>query len=118
VGSDRLIGSLLYRFPLWEIGDLIRLEGHLGTHAANVYANVGDQFSPVVHFGNEGVEGPNRPLRPSASAGLRFVVPFRNRTTVDLALGVSPDGWSAVRFSFIRPLQSLRPSHHTSDPIR
>ncbi len=118
VGSDRLLGSLLYRFPLWEMGDLVRLEGHLGTHAATVYANVGDQFTAAVQFGDERADGPDRPLRPAASAGLRIVVPFRDRTTVDLALGVSPDGWSAVRFTFTRPLQSIRSAHHTSDPIR
>jgi hypothetical protein len=31
---------------------------------------------------------------------------------------VNPDGWSAVRFTFVRSLQSVRPAHHTSDPIR
>lgn len=118
VGSDRLLGSLLYRFPLWEMGDLVRLEGHLGTHVANVYANLGDQFTPTVQFGEDRSDGPDRPLRPAASAGLRVVVPFRERATVDLALGLSPDGWSAVRFTFVRPLQSVRSAHHTSDPIR
>lgn len=118
VGADRLLGTLLYRFPLFQIAEISLLEGHVGTHLAAVYSSLGDQFSPSIRFDDKQNGRASRPLRPSASVGLRFLVPFRERSFVDLAVGVSPEGISAARVRFTRPLQSLRRPHHTADPIR
>lgn len=118
VGSDRLLGSLLYYIPLLQIAGDAVLEGHVGPHLAAVYQDLGDQFSPSIRFDEASPEEEARSLRPSASVGLRFAVPFRNRATVDLAVGISPEGISAARVSFSRSLQSLHSTHHTADPIR
>lgn len=116
LGNDRLLGSLLYRFPLYQIGQLGAVEGHLGAHLANVYTDLGTEFTSAIRFDDRAAD--NSPLRPSASVGLRLAMPFRHRSSAELALGVSPDGVSAVRVSFTRRLQALRFPHHTADPLR
>ncbi|PSQ97262.1 MAG: hypothetical protein BRD55_02975 [Bacteroidetes bacterium SW_9_63_38] len=117
VGPDRLLGSLLYRFPLWSPARLPVIEGHLGGHLANVYRDLPTEFSPTVSSA-ETVSAVDPPLRPSASAGLRIAVPFRPRLTLDLAIGGSPDGVTATTVSFSRRLQSVRRPHHSADPVR
>lgn len=113
VGMHRMLGSVLYRFPLTHILGLSVVEGHFGVHLANVYDDLGAQFSPTVSFAEDPSYENGRPFLPTASAGLRFVAPARDRVTLELALGVSPSGVSGVRFSFLRSLQALRPPHHT-----
>ena len=120
VGRDRLLASALYRFPLLHYDNLVTVGGHAGVHLAGMYNHLGDQFAADVSFTNDSFEddvamndGP-RPLLPSASVGLRFAMPRRDHVLFELALGISPEGVSAVRFSFARALQALRPSHHTS----
>jgi len=117
VGPDRLLGSLLYRFPLWGVGSATMVEGHVGGHLAGVYDDLGDQFAATVSRAKR-PSGPDVPLRPSGSVGLRLSVPFRPRATVDLAVGVSPEGVSATRVSFSHRLQSVRAPHHRADPVR
>jgi hypothetical protein len=117
VGMHRLLGSVLYRFPLTRILGLSVVEGHFGVHLANVYDDLGTQFSPTISFEEDPPYEETRPFRPAASAGLRFVAPARDRVTLELALGVSPSGVSGVRFSFLRSLQALRPPHHTLDHL-
>lgn len=117
VAPDRLLGSLLYRFPLWSPSGLPLFEGHLGGHLANVYQDLGTQFSPTISR-DETVSTSDPPLRPSASAGLRVDVPFRPRGTLDLAVGLSPTGVTATKVTFTRRLQAVRPPHHTADPVR
>lgn len=117
VGPDRLVGSLLYRFPLYRLEQVALLEGHLGVHLGSVYQDVGDQFRPAVRF--DEVEEPGAPpLRPAASIGVRAAMPFRHRSTIDLAVGVSPDGVSAAQITVVRRLQALRFPHHAADPVR
>lgn len=119
VDSDRLIGSVLYRFPLFRYEKLAAVEGHLGGHLASVYGNLSDQFTTSVSFEeNPRLNSSDRPLRPAASAGIRFAVPLRPHVSLDLAVGMSPEGATAVRLSFVRSLQSLRFPHHTSDNLR
>ncbi len=119
VDSDRLMASTLYRFPLIHLKNVAGIEGHLGVHVASVYDNVGEQFSTTVSFKDNTLRNePTRPLRPSASAGLRFTVPFRKRATLDLSVGVTPEGVRAVRFSLVRSLQAVRFPHHSSDNVR
>ncbi len=116
---DRLMVSTLYRFPLIHHENLATIEGHLGVHLASVYESFADQFSGRVSFGEPpSLDKSARPLRPSASAGIRVVVPSRPHVRLDLALGISPEGLTAVRFSFERPLQALRSSHHSPSPLR
>jgi hypothetical protein len=115
VGRDRVVGGLLYRFPLWTLGRVATLEGHLGGHLAATYRRLDDQFGFRVQFDDASEEGPGVPLRPSASVGLRVAVPSRPHAHLDLALGLSPEGLSAARLSLIRPLQALRPLHHAID---
>jgi carbohydrate-selective porin OprB len=80
---------------------------------------VGEQFTTTVSFEESAFNNDRtRPLRPSASAGLRFSVPFRNRATLDLSVGVSPEGVTAVRFSLVRSLQAVRFPHHSSNNPR
>ena len=114
VDRDRLIGHLLYRFPLWSVGEVLALEGHAGAHLAGVYRDLGEQFTTEIQFDEPDPTDPTRPLRPSASLGLRLSAPIRPHASVDLALGLSPDGLSAVTFSIRRSLQALRPPHHAT----
>jgi len=119
VDSDRLMASTLYRFPLIHLKNVAGVEGHLGVHVASVYNDVGEQFTTTVSFEESAFNNDRtRPLRPSASAGLRFSVPFRNRATLDLSVGVSPEGVTAVRFSLVRSLQAVRFPHHSSNNPR
>ncbi|PQJ33729.1 hypothetical protein BSZ35_03135 [Salinibacter sp. 10B] len=113
IGKHRLLGSALYRFPLKHILGFAAIEGHLGVHLANVYDDLDAQFSPSVSFEEDPPYEDARPLRPAASAGLRFLAPARERVTLEVALGVTPSGVSGVRFSFLQSLQALRPPHHT-----
>lgn len=117
VGMHRLLSSALYRFPLKHILGLAAIEGHLGVHLANVYDNLGSQFTSSVSFEEDPPHEDARPFRPTASAGLRFFAPARDRVTLEVAVGVSPSGISGVRFSFLRSLQALRPPHHTLDHL-
>jgi hypothetical protein len=119
VDRDRLLTSVLYRFPLVHYENLAIVEGHVGAHLAGAYDRFGDQFSPSISFEEDVVfGGASRPLRPSASAGLRFAMPRRPHAAVELALGVSPEGLAAVRFAFERSLRSLRPVLHRSATLR
>jgi len=117
VAPDRLLASVLYRFPLLHYENLLTLEGHVGGHLAGSYDDVGNQFSTTLSFENP--PSPNestRPLRPSVSTGLRIAMP--RRQDLELAVGISPAGISAVRFSLVRTLQALRPPHHSSENVR
>ncbi len=117
--ADRLLAGTLYRFPLTSFMTLVTLEGHVGGHLAGAYANLRDQFTTRVSFDeNVSVDDQTTPLRPAASAGLRLVTKVHNRSSIDLAVGVSPEGITAVRFSFERSLQTLRPPHHSSHSVR
>lgn len=119
VGSDRLLASTLYRFPLLHYEKLATIEGHVGVHLAGSYDDLDDQFEATVSFEDDPVRsGSTRPLRPSASAGLRFAMPRRDHAAIELAVGVSPEGASVVRLSFTRSLLTLRPSHHRSVNLR
>ena len=119
VGRDRLFASALYRFPLLHYDDLASIGGHVGAHLAGVYNRLGDQFAADVSFEKDvHVNSGKRPLRPSASVGLRFAMPRRDHVSLELAVGIRPEGVSAVRFSFARALQALRPPHHTSANLR
>lgn len=119
VGPDRLLASTLYRFPLLHYDRLATLGGHVGVHLAGIYDGLGDQFAADVSFEDDvTLSSGARPLRPSASVGLRFAMPRRDHMSLELAVGVSPEGVSAVRFSFTRALQALRPPHHTSNTLR
>lgn len=113
VDSDRLIGSALYRFPLFEVFGVIDLNGHLGAHVANVYDDVFSDASLDVTFDETlNVDAPSVPLRPSGSVGLHVGLPFRETPSMDLALGLSPEGVTAVRFTFRKSLHTLRRAHH------
>lgn len=114
VGSESLVSSLVYRFPLVQISDLFVLEGHAGVHAATVYDDLADQFTLDVSFDETlDAERDAVPLRPAASTGVRLGPIFRDETYVDVAVGVSPEGVSGVRLSLVRSLTSVRPPHHT-----
>jgi hypothetical protein len=117
VDRDRVLGSLLYRFPIWTFGTVATIEGHVGGHLANVYRDVGNQFRPRIRVDDAATSDRGRPLRPTASVGLRLDVPIRPVSAVDLALGIGPDGVSAARVSVSRPLRALRPPHHVSDNL-
>jgi hypothetical protein len=118
VGPDRLITTLLYRFPILHVEDLVSIEGHVGGHLASTYDNVFQDFATTVSFDDDQTLGKTtQPLRPAASAGLRFAIPSRPHATLELGVGVSPEGTSAARISVVRPLLSLRPPHHTSQPV-
>ena len=111
-GADRLIGSILYRFPLVRLRDLFGLDGHLGVHAASVYNDLGEQFALDVSFDETVAADGSVPLRPAASVGVRLDPLFRDETYFDLALGLSPEGVTGVRLQFTRTLDSVRPPHH------
>jgi len=114
--NDRLTGALRYEFPLYEFGNLFVVEGHAGVHAGSVYRNVFDQFEASVSFDEnlsfESSTPPSVPLRPAVSTGIRAGPLFRDQAFVQLALGVSPEGVSGVRVTFVQPLTPLRQPHH------
>lgn len=113
VDSDRLIGSVLYRFPIVQPLSVLRIDGHLGVHAASVYDDIFSDAALDLTF-EESLD-PERtsvPLRPAASVGLHLGLSFRETPSLDLALGLSPEGVSAVRFTLNQDLQALRPAHH------
>lgn len=117
VDSDRLIGSVLYRFPIVQPRNVLRIDGHLGVHAASVYDDVFSDAALDLAF-EESLD-PGRtsvPLRPAASVGLHLGLSFRETPSLDLALGLSPEGISAVRFTLNQDLQALRPAHHQLRP--
>jgi len=111
--SDRLLGRLLYRFPLAKLLNAIRVGGHLGVHAANVYDDVFSDAALDLSFDETltPVKG-SVPLRPAASVGVHLGLLFRQTPSLDLALGVSPEGVTGVRFALTHDLQALRPPHH------
>jgi len=117
VDRDRLLGQLLYRFPLWSLGEVVALEGHAGGHLAGIYRDVSDQFTTAIQFDAPDPTDPERPLRPSISLGLRLSAPIRPHASMDLAVGLSPEGFSAATFSFRQSLQALRAPHHTTDVL-
>ncbi|MFO8098529.1 MAG: hypothetical protein R6T83_02770 [Salinibacter sp.] len=115
VGNDRLMAQARYQFPLVDASPFITLDGHVGVHAAAVYDHLPSQFAPVVSFERTlSPDASTYPVRPSASVGLTFRVPVRPRTTVDVALGASPEGLAATRLTIQRPLHRFRPPHHSS----
>jgi hypothetical protein len=119
VGRDRLTASAYYRFPLSDASPVFDLDGHLGLHAAGIYDDLPSQFHPALDFDPSfSSTASTYPLRPSASIGLQVRMPMRPRTTVDVALGISPEGLSAARLTVNRPLHFLRPPHHTSRSLR
>jgi hypothetical protein len=114
VGADLVSLRALYRFPLVQFRDLLTVEGHLGVHAASVYDDLGEQFAFDLSFDERIGASSTVPLRPAASTGLRLGPLFRDETYVDVALGLSPEGVTGVRFTFVQSLRSLRPAHHRS----
>lgn len=113
VDSDRLIGSVLYRFPITQPFGLVQVGGHLGAHAASVYDDVFSDATLDVTFEESPNLSPSSvPLRPAASLGLHLGLSFRQTPSLDLALGVSPEGVTGVRFSLTQDLQTLRRPHH------
>lgn len=113
VDSDRLMGSLLYRFPVAQPLGVMRMGGHLGLHAASVYEDVFSDFAFDLTFNDS--MAPARasvPLRPAASVGLHLGLAFRQTPSLDLALGVSPEGVTGVRFQLVQNIQALRAPHH------
>ncbi len=113
VDSDRLIGSVLYRFPLAQPFSILHLGGHLGVHAANVYDDIFSAATLDLTF-EESLD-PDRspvPLRPAASLGLHLGLAFRQTPTLDLTLGLSPEGVTAIGFTLNQDLQALRRPHH------
>lgn len=111
-GSDLVASHLLYGFPLGRFRDVLRVDGHVGIHAASVYDNLGRQFALDVSFDETLSGGSTVPLRPSASAGIRLGPLFRDETYLSLALGLSPEGVTGVRFTIVPSLRTLRPPHH------
>lgn len=117
-GHDRLVGSTLYRFPITNFYGLATLEGHIGIHFAGIYDDVGEELGRTISFSaDDRSENGVQPFRPAASAGLRALIPARNRASLELAIGLSPYGISGVRFTFTRSLQALRPPHHVLDHL-
>jgi len=113
VDSDRLISSLLYRFQLAQPFSVLRVDGHLGVHAAGVYDDVFSDAAFDLTFEESPTLDPSSvPLRPAASIGLDLGLSFRQAPSLDLALGVSPEGITAVRFTLNQDLQALRQLHH------
>ena len=113
VDSDRLISSVLYRFPLAQPFNLLHLGGHLGVHAASVYDDVFSEAALDLTF--EKSLDPDRssvPLRPAVSLGLHLGLSFRHTPSLDLTLGLSPEGVTAIRFTLNQDLQALRRLHH------
>lgn len=112
-GSDRLVASALYRFPLVTLQDVFVIGGHMGAHAASVYDDIGRQFAFDLDAGETVDPQDSRvPLRPALSTGVRLGPLFRDETYFDLALGVSPEGITGVRLQVVRTLDSVRPPHH------
>jgi hypothetical protein len=113
VDSDRLMSSVLYRFPIARPFGLVRLDGHLGAHAASVYDDVfSDAAADVTFEESPDVDPSSVPLRPTASVGMHIGLSFREIPSLDLAVGLSPEGVTAVRFTLNQDLQALRPFHH------
>lgn len=114
-GNDLLVLSAGYRFPLFEPGGLLDLSGQITAHAASVYDDFFDQFEAAISF-DEDLD-PMRdtyPLRPAVSASLHLVPLFRDESYLDVGIGLSPEGITAVRVSFTHHLRNIRPPHQHS----
>ncbi|WP_169577896.1 BamA/TamA family outer membrane protein [Salisaeta longa] len=112
-GNDRLLATVGYRFPVGTVAQLFRIEGHAAAQVGSVYNNVFEDFDPAVTFAEEPPVTPAAvPLRPAASLGVHLAPLFRDESYIDLAVGVSPEGVTGVRFTLTRTLRSLRPPHH------
>jgi hypothetical protein len=113
VDSDRLLGSVLYRFPIAQPFGIAELGGHVGVHASSVYDDLFDDAALDLTFEESPDLDPSSvPLRPAASVGLHLGLTFRKVPSLDLALGVSPEGVTGVRFTLNQDLQALRQPHH------
>lgn len=113
VAQDRLLGSILYQFPIMRLRDLLTLRGHFGVHAANVYQDLLSEITLDMSFQESlPTTEENVPLRPSASVGLHLGLPFRQSPSFDFALGLSPEGLTAAQFTFSQNLRAIRPIHH------
>lgn len=113
VALDRFLTSMLYRFPILQILGVVDFDGHVGVHAASVYDAFFSEARAKLTFEESLSSGrASVPLRPSASAGLHVGLSFRETPSLDFALGLSPEGVTAVRFTFSQNLRALRPPHH------
>lgn len=113
VDSDRLVTSVLYDFPVARVFGVLNLEGHLGVHASSVYDDFFSDAAFEVSFDETlPASGSSIPLRPSASAGLRLGLSFREVPSLDVAVGLSPEGIAVARFTLSQDLQSLRLGPH------
>jgi len=117
-GNDIVVLGAAYEFPLANILGF-NVEGFTGVQAASVYDDITTQFEFA--FDSSTRISQNRdtyPLRLAASLGLRVGPQFRDRSYVDVAVGVGPDGFSAARISFVQGLNRPRPPHHVSNRWR
>lgn len=113
VDSDRLMASLLYRFPVARIFGIVDLDAHLGVHASNVYDDFFSDAAFDVSFDETLPPSDDSvPLRPSASAGFRLGLPFREVPSLEVAVGASPEGISVARLTLSQTLGALRLGPH------
>lgn len=113
VASDRLVASLLYRFPVARVFGIVDLDAHLGVHASNVYDDFFSDAAFDVSFNDTPPPSDNMvPFRPSASAGLRLGLSVREVPSLEVAVGASPEGISVARFTLSQNLGSLRLGFH------
>lgn len=109
-GNDLVLLGASYQFPLHRWLDLFKVEGRVGLDVASVYNDVFDEFEASISF-DETLSAPRAqyPLRPAASLGLRLMPLFRDEVYVDVAVGISAEGVTAVRFRFTPSFRALRP---------
>ena len=108
VGNDALMLQAMYRFPLVQWRDAFVIEGHVAAHAVSVYNDILDEFELAVDF-SETIDADRDtfPLRPAISTGIRLGPIFRDDIDISSAVGLSPEGVTAVHIRFVQPIQSL-----------
>jgi hypothetical protein len=112
-GRSVTLASLAYRFPLFQPLGVLLGEGFVAAYAANAYDDLGEQFRFGLSFDRDpSPEAERYAVRPSAAVGVRVGPSFRDNAYVGVALGVSPEGVSAVRVRFVHRLRRVRPRHH------
>ena len=104
-GNDLLSFGIEYRFPILYFLNYIGFEGLVSIHLANVYDNILDQFSSGVTFDRDlSLSMDTIPLRPSLGFGGQIVSLYEDRIHIRGLIGISADGLTLVRFSFVRNL--------------
>ena len=109
-GNDLFLASAEYRFLVFNLLNVVGLEGVLAVSAASVYDNLWDQFTPRLTLDRSLPERLERfPLRPAIGVGGRLVSLYEDKVFLNGLVGFSAQGFGIVLFAFVQDLRVIRP---------